>query len=96
MGELCPRWAMKLSADAPIVWPDNATFSKHQIRDALLSLDDTRDLPRLSVAFLADRTGLAQSRCGRVCAGRAVRRSSGHKGSKMATGIAPRLARSAE
>jgi hypothetical protein len=61
MGELCLRWAMKLPADVPIKWPDNATFSMYQIREALLSLDDDTDLPRLSVRFLSARTGLALS-----------------------------------
>src|SRR4051794_24627110 len=61
MGELCLRWAMKLPADVLIEWPDNATFSMHQIKEALLSLDDDTDLPRLSVRLLATRTGLALS-----------------------------------
>jgi hypothetical protein len=61
MGELCLRWAMKLPADVPIEWPENATFSMYQIREALLSLNDDTDLPRLSVRFLAARTGLALS-----------------------------------
>jgi hypothetical protein len=61
MGELCLRWAMKLPADVPIVWPDRATPAMERIRAALLSLDDVQDLPRLSFSFLAGRTGLADA-----------------------------------
>jgi hypothetical protein len=60
MGELCLRWALRLPADVPL--PDLLRGSRTtaRIREALLAMDDVRDLPRLSVPLLAARTGLSQ------------------------------------
>jgi len=81
MGEQCLRWILRLNPDEPLVWPSGGTRSMQRIRQALEELDDEWAVPRLSVTFIAERTGISdiavRAALKRLRGQRSARRSNG-------------------